>query len=159
MTLEDLHGRTEVVVFPKELAEYRDWLVPDAVVFFEGTVDRKREDPSVRTTRAIPLAQAIPALATALLLDVDSTTPVDKLVEILGRSGGTCSVYLNVPASGDMIAQIECHPRLRVTCDPELIQSLVELLGAAAVSVLGPTRRMIPLSALTDSVPSGAAAQ
>ncbi len=158
VTLEDLQGRTEVVVFPKELAEYRDWLVPDAVVFFEGTVDRKREDPSVRTTRAIALAQAVPLLATALLLDVDSNTPVDELVNIIRRAPGTCAVYLNVPASDDLVAQIECHPRLRVTCGPEIIQSLVDLLGAHAVSVLGPTRHMIPLSALTRSIPSTAAA-
>ncbi|MCH7871773.1 MAG: DNA polymerase III subunit alpha, partial [Planctomycetes bacterium] len=62
VTFEDLTGRVEAVVFPDDLVKYRSHLVPDKIVFLEGTVDRKREEPSLRVSRVVPAEEAVTAL-------------------------------------------------------------------------------------------------
>ena len=147
VTLEDLHGKVEAVVFPDDLIKYRSLLAPDQIVFVEGTVDRKREEPSIRVSRVVPAKEAVTAFAKALILEVKAETPVRELADLMRAHRGECRVYLNVEAPGDMIAQIECHPSLRPACGPELLAGVEQLLGRDAVCVLGPARRPIPVGA------------
>jgi DNA polymerase-3 subunit alpha len=154
VTLEDLKGRVEAILFPAGLVEYRAMLVPDAVVFVEGAVDRKREEPSLRVSRVVLADKAVETFATALLLDIPRDAPIEELIELLrasqnaGVTGrGECRVYLNVETADGLIGQIECNPAIRVTCEPNFLAALVELLGRDAVCVLGPNRRAIPFQA------------
>ncbi len=151
VTLEDLKGRVEAILFSDNLVKYRPVLVPDALVFLEGVVDRKREEPSVRVTRVVMVEDAQQAFATALLLDVTNDSPIDELVDLLRSHRGECPVYLNVETTDAMVAQIECNPAIRVTCGPKLVRTLVELLGRSAVCVLGPNRRAFPSQASCTS--------
>jgi DNA polymerase III subunit alpha len=82
VTLEDLKGRTEAILFPKELEQYGPLLTPDAVVFVQGHVDRKREEPSLRVSRVIPDEQAYYELARGLLIDVPSDAPIEAIVSL-----------------------------------------------------------------------------
>lgn len=150
VAVEDLHGRTEAILFNKELTEYRPLVVSDAILFFEGDVDRKREQPSLRVTRVVPRTAALENFAYALLLDVDAATPIDRLVRALRNSKGTCPVYLNVPAEGGMIGQVMCAPTLRVACTTRMLGELRGLLGDEAVRVLSTKRAEIP-AALVES--------
>ncbi len=144
VSIEDLKGRIEAIVFSEDLETYRADLVPDAIVFFEGTVDRKREEPSLRVSRIVPLDQAVGQLATALILDVTSTTPIGELAVVLRDHQGKCPVYVRVPTSNKFIAQIECHATLQVTCSQMLLDKLSATLGERAVTVLGPKQRVMP---------------
>ncbi len=146
VNLEDLDGRTEAVVFSDILTKFRSTLVPDAIVFLEGEVDRKREEPSVRVTRVIPHAQVTESLSKAVLLNVTIETSVEKLVASLREHTGDCPVYISVPTSGEMVAQIECHPSIRVSPTPKFLAEIISLLGESSVTVLGPSRRALPLS-------------
>ncbi len=57
-TIEDFAGATEIIVFPGQQEDALPALKPDAVVFVTGAVDRRREEPSIRTERVIPIEQA-----------------------------------------------------------------------------------------------------
>jgi len=144
VSIEDLKGRIEAIVFPKDLEAFRAELVPDAIVFLEGTVDRKREDPSLRVSRIVPLSKAAGQLASALLLDVTAQSPIQQLVDLLRKHKGNCPVYVRVPTADHYIAQIECHATLRVMCDKTLLDALAKLLGEGAVNVLGHKQRLLP---------------
>ena len=146
VTLEDLKGRVEVVVFPNDLPRYRSILVPDAIIFVEGAVDRKREEPSIRTSRIVAAGHACREFAQAVLLNVTADTPLEQLIDVLRSHRGQCRAYLNVETADALVAQIECHSSLRVACTPQLLEALVDLVGNEAVCVLGPNRRAIPLS-------------
>lgn len=143
--LEDLKGRTEAVVFPKELAAYRTMLIPDAVLFFEGNVDRKREEPSLRVSRVIPRDQAVTAFGKMLLLEIDDRVDVSRLAQLFRAHKGECRVYFNVATGDGLVAKIECHPGLRVTCSTELLRELGSLLGPERIMVLNAARRPIPI--------------
>ena len=145
VTLEDLKGRTEAVVFPKELTVYRSLLVPDAVLFFEGNVDRQREEPSLRVSRIIPRDQAVTAFGRMLLLDIDERTDINRLTQLFRLHRGECRVYLNVATGDGLVAKIECHPGFRVTCSNDLLRELGVLLGPRRVMVLNAARRPIPI--------------
>ena len=145
VTLEDLTGRTEVVVFPDDLVKYRSILVPDSIIFVEGALDRKREEPSIRASRIVVAGQACQELAHAVLLDVNAETPLEPLVNLLRDHRGVCPVYLNVTTGDEFIAQIQCHASLQVACTPRLLEALVDLVSESGLSVLGPTKRTIPL--------------
>jgi DNA polymerase-3 subunit alpha len=144
VTIEDLQGKVEAVLFPGELAKFRPLLVPDKVVFVEGEVDRKREEPSLRVSKIVAEEDAARELAKALLVDLGEDTSVSDLVDLLQAHRGSCPVYLHVPAEDGFVAQIACHPGLLVSCEPALLSALAEMLGASAVCVLGPAQRPIP---------------
>jgi DNA polymerase-3 subunit alpha len=145
LTIEDLTGRVDAILFPDALVEFRAVLVPDVIVFLEGSVDRKREEPSLRVSRVITQDEAVEALSRTVLLDVNAETPIDRLTALLRAHPGKCPVYLNVETSDGMTAQIECNPSIRASCGPEFVREAVELLGREAVCLLGPRRRPIPL--------------
>ena len=68
ITLEDLHGQVDAVIFPDALAQHQDLVAPDQAVFLKGRVDFRREQPSIRTDQVIALAAAAQKLTSAVYL-------------------------------------------------------------------------------------------
>ncbi len=143
VTIEDLAGKVEAILFPKDLVEFRSSLQPDRVVFFEGEVDRKREEPSLRVSRVVLGTEAMGAFGSVLLIDVREETPIDALRAVLKESKGEARVYLNVQTSDGHVAQIECHAGYRVVCGPPLLRDIRRIAGSDSVCVLGPRRKPI----------------
>ena len=152
LTLEDLSGRIEAILFSDDLNKYRHLLAPDQIVFVEGAVDRKREEPSLRVSRVIAEENAARELARILLLDIHEDSAIDAVAAALRTHKGTCPVYLNVATNDGAVVQIECNVALRASCTPELISELTSLLGGGAVSLLGANKKKIPLRAETTRV-------
>jgi len=146
VTLEDLKGKVEAILFPDDLVKYRAVIEPDRIVFLEGEVDRKREEPSLRISRVVLQDQTAAAFGRVLLVDVRENTPLDELQSVLRQHRGEARVYLNVETTDGYIAQIECHSGLRVSCNPELLRALSNLVGDRSVCVLGPNRRAMPIT-------------
>ena len=74
VTLEDLAGRVEAVLFPDDLAKHQSTVVPDAIVFLEGSVDRRREEPSIRVSNVVPLERAVEAFSKEVFLNLFPTS-------------------------------------------------------------------------------------
>ena len=145
ITLEDLKGRVEAVVFSEALSTYRSALVPDALVFLEGKVDRKREEPSLRVERVVLADDAPRDLGQALIVDIGSDAPIERMVGLFRAHPGECRVYLNVETGDRMVAQIECHASIRVACTNEFLRALFVLVNRNAVCLMGKRQRRIPL--------------
>ena len=154
VTLEDLRGKVDAVLFPDEFVKFRSMLTPDVVVFVEGEVDRRREEPSIRASRVVPLDQVARDLARALIIDVREDTGIECLVQTLRAHRGECRVYLNVATRDGAIVQIECNPSMQVACTPELFAALGSLLPANAMRVVGPRRQQIPVGSTSPAVRS-----
>ena len=150
VTIEDLRGKVEAVLFPDDLAKYRPLLVPDQIVFVEGSVDRKREEPSLRISRVILEEEAVKELARALIIDVTAQTPVEELADLLRAQSGSCPVYITVATEDGLTAQVACSSLVRVVCEAKLLAGIIDLVGPEAVCVLGPTRRPVPLSRVEE---------
>ncbi len=62
VTLEDLSGSIKVLVFSGEYQKYVSLLVPEAVVFFRGRVDRSREEPNFQCSEAFTVKDVVEKL-------------------------------------------------------------------------------------------------
>jgi DNA polymerase-3 subunit alpha len=147
VTLEDLSGKVEGIVFSDQLATHRALLVPDAVLFLTGQVDRKRESPALRVSDVVPVDRAIESFARTMLIDVDDHTPVEKLITLFRAHRGECRVYFNVSTLDGSVAQIECNPLLRVSCKPDFLAAVGALIPPDSWKLLGGKRKIIPVEA------------
>ncbi len=145
LTLEDLTGRIEGLLFTDRFSEFRPLLLPDAIVFVEAEVDRKREEPSLRVSRVVSLAEAPQNFASAILIDVGDETPLEQLIRLFRNHKGPSRVYLNVTTPDGFLVQVETHESLRVSCSNRFLGELYGLVPRDSLRLLGPTRKAIPL--------------
>ena len=57
LTLEDLHGTVEVIVFPDLFKTAGDLIVPERLVRITGTIDRGDKGTKMRGSKIEPLAE------------------------------------------------------------------------------------------------------
>ncbi len=153
VSLEDLKGSVEAIVFSEELEKYRTLLVPDAIVFLDGQVDRKREEPSVRVSSVISNEQAAAALCQEVYLTIDnrSAEAFDAIRALLAKHPGEKPIFLQIRTADDMLATVRCGQC--ISFSNEFARQAAALLGTQAVRALGRTRRFIPLPTDTRQPP------
>jgi DNA polymerase III subunit alpha len=169
LTLEDSTGSIDAVVFSDAYATYAPLLTADRVLFFVGKVDRRREEPSLRVERIIPVEQATEQLTRAVKIilqsppplhgngnghdraaDADTSSRLAKLRTLLNQAApiGQGAAHAAPPAEvlfevrqGDIVVRLR-ENRLRVAVDRDLPQRIKMLLGDVGdCELLGPPRR------------------
>ncbi|MCG3131636.1 MAG: DNA polymerase III subunit alpha [Phycisphaerae bacterium] len=164
VTLEDLSGRIEAILFPDDLTKHRALLNPDAVVFLIGEVDRRRETASLRVRRVLPRAEAVRELSDAVVFTVSSEARIEAVANLVRRHRGGKAVYLRVATSAASAASgtpsdaeadgptmssavqtayalLEAGRDFRVDIGPDLLEDAVGTLDAGDVAVLGSAPR------------------
>ncbi|MBA2772943.1 MAG: DNA polymerase III subunit alpha [Nocardioidaceae bacterium] len=138
VTVEDLEGAVEVMVFPRDYQLSSTLLVEDSVVVIKGRVSRGRDEamqlaalditvPDLTTgASAGPIVISMPA--------VRVTPPiVDQLKDVLATHPGVADVHLMLQSAGrTMVMRLD--QGLRVTPSPALMADLKALLGPACLS-------------------------
>jgi len=151
VTLDDLEGSVEVLVFGKALLSADDALTPDSIVLVRGRVDHKDRDktsivaqqverfaPSPDEIReAVELAAQRTLSPVALRLRLDASavpaTVLDELKEVLAGFPGDSEVVIELSTSvGDR--RLRLGPEFRVTRSPGLHAELDALLGEAMLT-------------------------
>jgi len=150
--IEDFVGSIEAVVFPDQLAEARTLLKPDAVVFVQGSVDRRREEPSLRVTRIIPVSEARRELAQQLLVRLRTTggrsETLPDLRDLCRSYRGKCPLCLQISSPEGWVTTIRPKARGLSAVDPcdDFLQKLVELVGPDNVRCCGSRAAVIAAS-------------
>ncbi len=163
LTLEDSTGSIDAVVFSDAYATYAPLLTADRVLFFVGKVDRRREEPSLRVERIIPVEQAAEQLTRTIRIalqgpphhhgngnakpvDADTGNRLAKLRTLLqqaspiGSGAEHAAEVLFEVRQGDTIVRLRVN-HLRVAVDRDLPQRIRMLLGDAGdCELLGPPR-------------------
>lgn len=141
--LEDFGGSLEAVVYPDQLEEAPALLKPDAVVFVEANVDQRREEPSLRIKRIIPVAEALAELARQVVVQLRTVTADEAQLGALraacAQSVGRTPLYVQVEDGQGWRATIRPkHPALQgVGVNQALLGSLCEIVGAERVQCVG----------------------
>ncbi len=137
VTLEDLDGAVEVMVFPQTYAGAGTLLVEDAVVLVRGRIDRPDEDAARLVAMEItqPDVSEAPAGPVRLSMPAARCVPpvVDRLKEILAAHPGTTEVHLHLVSSGRTTV-LRLDDRLRVTPSPALYGDIKALLGPSCLT-------------------------
>jgi DNA polymerase-3 subunit alpha len=141
-TIEDFVGVTEAIVFPDQLPQVQPLLKPDAVVFLEGEVDRRREEPSIRVSRVVPVDQVRRLLAREVVIRLQSTGgPVESLAEVrdlCAGHGGNCPIYFEITSPDGWTATVKCQNGMTVDPSDEFLADLQALVGTENVLCCGP---------------------
>ena len=136
ITLEDLEGTLELMVFPQSYASFGQLLVEDSILVVRVRVDRSDDDG----LRAVALEISAPDLSSApsgpvrLTLAASRCVPplVARLKSVLAEHPGTTEVQLHL-TGGTSTTVMKLDDQYRVTPTPSLFGDLKALLGASCL--------------------------
>ena len=136
VTLEDLDGGVDVMVFPQTYSAAGTMIGADAILVVKGRLDKRDED----TPRFVAMEVTAPDLSdgptgpVVLRLPVARVVPplVDKLREVLGVHPGTTEVHLHL-INGGRTTVLRLGDGLRVSPGPALFGDLKALLGSGVL--------------------------
>jgi len=147
MSLEDLSGKCDAVVFPGDLVRVEGLVKDEAVVFVRGRLNLRREPPSIAVNEIIPLGDAKQRLAESVVLRIDERQQDHKILEqiraVLSKHRGRCGVFLEIagPAAGATLVRADSS--FSVTADAAFEDDVAALLGEGHLSFrpIGPKRQ------------------
>ncbi len=129
VTLEDLTGEVEVVVFPRLYRSAAHLLADDQPVLVSGRLSAQEEAPKLLAEEVSSLAsEAVPerTLYVRVAAAGESDPLVAQLRDVLRQHRGAVPVVIHLTQSGRWI---RVRPELRVDADPGLLTELERLLG------------------------------
>ena len=140
VTLEDLTGALEVLVFPETYAALPKALTPGDVMVVSGQLDKRDEAPKFRAAQLLTLAEAGEQLLTTLVLRLPLEDWLDparwaQLRELVMDTPGPVKLrLLCTRGSNGTGASIELAPadHYGVMWTPELRAKLEDFLGSAS---------------------------
>jgi DNA polymerase-3 subunit alpha len=141
-SIEDLAGSADVIVFPKQQPEALPALRPDAVVFVEGAVSRRREEPSIRAARVIPVERARREYSREVVIRLSSAAgALDALPlvhELCRTHRGRCPVYFEVTSPEGWVATVKARESMLIDPSAEFLERVGGLAGVQSVFCCGP---------------------
>jgi len=139
LTLEDLNGMVEVIVFPDLYKTAAALITPDTAVQVTGTLDRGEKATRIKATKIAGLADLQTSAYTRVSIQVSSSAAssqsLHQLRDVLRRHPGPCPVYLAVTIPDHFESMIAVGPDLRVMPNDRLVGDIEELIGKGAVSL------------------------
>ena len=136
VTLEDLEGSVDIMVFPQAYVSVSTMLVDDTVIIVKARVDRSDDDGVRLMAMEISQPDLSEAVAGPVRVSMAATRCipplVERLKEVLGAHPGTTEVHLHL-TGGAKTTVLRLDDRLRVTPSPALYGDLKALLGPSCL--------------------------
>lgn len=137
VTLEDLEGALEVLLFPSAYNLVSTLLVPDTVLTVKGRLSRSKDVPELHGLEVTAPDLTTGAALGPVVITLPSTrcTPpvIAQLKDVLGSHLGVTEVRLRL-MSKDKTTTMRLPDQLRVTPSPPLYADLKALLGPHCLS-------------------------
>ncbi|MGH8055893.1 MAG: OB-fold nucleic acid binding domain-containing protein, partial [Candidatus Entotheonellia bacterium] len=137
VTLEDVQGQVEVILFPEVYKEFGAVIETDQPVLVRGAVDWGDEGAKIIADRVLPLAQAATTLSPKVHISL--ATPgltretLGQLKSIVERSPGESALYLHLLFPDEREVVVLPEGRFQVTPSDELVQRVEALFGSEVV--------------------------
>ena len=134
ITLEDLVGTVEVIVFPKDYENYRSYLEEDRKVFIKGRVTVEEDKPAkLICQKIVPFDDVPKQLWIQCQTKTEYREKESALFDILGKHDGqhTVLIYLAKERAKKQLP----NSRMTDVC-PELLQELYLLFGEENIKVV-----------------------
>ncbi|MFZ5568911.1 MAG: DNA polymerase III subunit alpha [Thermodesulfobacteriota bacterium] len=137
VSLEDMNGAVEAVVFPKEYEAYADLLMEDKAVLLQGEVQKEENGSKLLVNMIVRVEDAAETWTGSVHVRIDLTrTDADrlkKLKEIICQQSGECSGFLHLEEPGKTETVIAFPETYRLCADQDMIAAINGLLGYDAV--------------------------
>lgn len=134
VTIEDLTGKIESLVFPKVYAQCKPYLVEDAVVKLDGKLSfREDEEPKILCNTVMPITEARESGEKLYLrFPLGKDYLLERIKPILAANAGKSPVCIHVEET----RRTAVAPReLWVCITDELMEKIGEIIGAENVAV------------------------
>jgi len=139
VTLEDLDGSMDLLVFPRSFKEHGHHLVKDAILFFKGNLDKKEQTPKVLVNEITPLTEAHKKFTKSIHVRIVPSKAQDETLKslqtILAKYPGPTPVYLEFLDQNQVRSQMLVDRSLFVQPSENLVSSLSQALGDEAISL------------------------
>jgi DNA polymerase-3 subunit alpha len=136
ITLEDLEGAIEVLLFPSTYQLASTLLVEDSILRIKGALSRDKDQPELRAQEVtVPDLSDGPSGPVVISLPSTRCTGpvVAQLRDVLGTHPGVTEVRLRL-LTRDATKVMRLDDRLRVTPSPALFADLKQLLGPGCLT-------------------------
>jgi DNA polymerase-3 subunit alpha len=139
LSLEDMRGRVEVIVFPDLYRSARPYLRVDVPVLIRGVLDNGEERLKIKASSLVPLDEAkqekISKVHVRLRTPGLSKEQLLQLREVLEENKGGCETLLHfiVPHRSEVI--MELSPQLTVAPSEKMRKSVEGLFGEKTVEL------------------------
>ncbi len=134
LTLEDLMGTVEVLVFPKDYEKYRNELNEEDKVFIKGRVSEEDEAPSrLICESVIPFAQTRREVWLQFESKAAFEAQEQTLYELTASSDGEDPLIIYLKAEK---AYKQLPPNHNIQAEPVVLGRLTNLLGESSVKVV-----------------------
>jgi DNA polymerase-3 subunit alpha len=131
VTLEDLEGAVDVLLFPSAYQLASTLLTEDTIVTVKGRLSRQKDQPEIHGQEVtLPDLSDGPSGPVVISMPATRCTPpvVDQLRDVLGTHPGVTEVRLRL-MSRTSTTVMRLDDRLRVAASPALYADLKALLG------------------------------
>lgn len=134
LTLEDLTGQGEIIVFPAQYERYRDLIERDMVLFVRGRLESRNGRKNVIAEEILPFEDLEKATQLHLRLEADevSERKLRRLRELLTTHAGESRIYLHV-TQAQACETVAAGVRSQIS--RTLIEALEGLLGPENVTI------------------------
>ncbi|HHT9125939.1 MAG TPA: DNA polymerase III subunit alpha [Candidatus Brocadiia bacterium] len=141
ITIEDLDGTVECVLFKRQLLEFSTLLNQDEIVFVRGHLNKLNETPSIRISEIIPVKDVHKKVTWITTIRLNCTEHeegmLDRLREILlanacppsvGREG-SCPVFIDVVIRDKFHVTIKLPRAFSISPTERIYKEIDDLLG------------------------------
>lgn len=143
--IEDETGEIDCVCFSKSYQEAKHLLFEGKALFLKGMLEKVEVGESetkgqiiVNSVEELTDAKLEEKMEKAIHIKIDLGThphldTIKKLNDILGSSKGSSSVFFHLSGDGSPKRVIKAHPHFSVDPTPEILKTILEILGANTV--------------------------
>lgn len=137
VSLEDLSGTVETLVFPRTFQKFSNLVRVDSMVFITGRLSMRDEEPKLLADELIPLEEVKSRFTKAILINL-STSGLDKplldsLKNIISRHRGRIPVLLSFQQPAGKRVSVSCGKNYGVKLDKALFEEIENLCGRESV--------------------------
>jgi DNA polymerase-3 subunit alpha len=148
LTLEDLNGTVDAVIFPDSLVQYEHLVANEQMVFLKGALDFRREEPSIRVNTLYDMNRAAEELTHAVYVPLEEkilgSKQLQELRHLCEHHTGSCPVYVGMVSGNNMHVVIQTQAKVRP--DTEFCRKLEALLGHDNYQLLRPHDSLVQTS-------------
>ncbi len=146
VSLEDLDGMVEVVVFPEAYAKCSMHLKVDGAVFICGSVNLREDKPKIVADQVFPLEEVPRRFTKAVHIRLSTATTEEAVLNrvhdvLRAHKGGVPVMFCFIYPDGKLV-YLEAHEHFSVTPAPELVRELEAVLGEDTVWLKVDTEKM-----------------
>ncbi len=148
VTIEDLQGAVEMVIFPSVFSEVSELIVTDNVLIAEGKLQKKEDSISILADIIVAVDEAETKWTASMHIHMDSDSitrdTLDQLKTTLNNHPGNCSVYLHMMVDGKIKVVVQLPESYRVMAGTDLRRELSGFLGKNAVNTVCKPAKVAP---------------